>query len=109
MPGSHPSPPPHPERTLTLTQRAYLPEHYTIGPHIRGRGELSSEQRLHRHPANGKEAMSGIDVHLVGHEVARHAKIGDLEVPVLSDQNIATGKVAMDDVKTRQVFLSKYI
>ena len=49
--------------------------------------------------------MCCVDVHLVGHDIARHAKVRDLQVLVVSHQDVTTGEVSMDYLKAGKVFL----
>lgn len=49
--------------------------------------------------------MRGVDVHLVLLDIAGHAKVRDLEALAFSDQDVTTGKVAVDNAKTREILL----
>ena len=52
--------------------------------------------RLDGHPPEWEEPVRHWYVDLVLWKVARHAKVGDLEIFLISNQDVTTGKVTMD-------------
>ena len=53
------------------------------------------------HPPQWEESVRHGHVDLVLREVARHTKVGDLEIFLISNQDVTTGEVTMDDPKSR--------
>ena len=61
--------------------------------------------RLNSHPPEWEEPVRHWYVDLVLREVARHAKIGDLEIFLISNQDVTTGKITVDHPKPREKLL----
>ena len=60
---------------------------------------------LNCHPPKWEESVRHWYIDLILWEVARHAKVGDLEIFLISNQDVATGKITVDHSKSREELL----